>query len=207
MSDQPSSDETFTIEGVLTDDDIARLEKAAIIEPIPPESKHSGTCTVTMSRLHLNPRFLSSVRFITEEDDINGGKPYQVNVPLATESIAVLEFLGFTPATGRELWAGFVRQKTTPHPLGLMDYVYGHISLLQTSMFQDMAITKAMVLIGLERSFIQILFDPRYSTVLKSNHSLHAWVRHALRERYARILRYHKHLKGRALWLRIWRDN
>ncbi|KAJ5370613.1 uncharacterized protein N7496_006705 [Penicillium cataractarum] len=206
MSDQPSSDETFTIEGVLTDDDIGRLEKAAIIEPIPSESKHSGTCTVTISRLQLNPKFLPPVPFTTADDDIDGGKPYQVSVPLSTESIAVLEFLGFTPASGRELWAGFICQQSTPHPLGLMDYVYEHISLLQTSLFQEMPINKAMILIGLERSIIQTLFDPRYSMVLKSNRSLHAWVKYALADKYARILRYHKDLKGRALWLRIWGD-
>jgi hypothetical protein len=75
MSDQPSSDETFTIQGVLTEDDIARLEMASIIEPIPPESKRSGTCTVTMSLLQLKPKFLPSFPFTTKYSNIGGGKP------------------------------------------------------------------------------------------------------------------------------------
>jgi hypothetical protein len=129
-----------------------------------------------------------------------------VKVPLATESIAVLEFLGFTSATGRELWEGFIRPKTNSTPLELMDYVYEHISLLQTPIFQEMAITKALILIGLDRSFMQTLFNPTYSLFLKSNHSLHAWVRCALGAGTREFLGFIKTLKGRALWLRTWRD-
>jgi hypothetical protein len=199
MSNMPSSNENFTTKGVLTDEEITWLEKMSIIEPVSFESKHTGVCTVTPDRLQTKPWLLQHAPDPTEDNYIDAGKPYQVNIPLAKESISVLEFLGFKLVAARELWSGFTRQTSSPKPVDFMDYVYEHISLLQTPTFRTMDVEKALLLMGLERDFKYTLFDLRFSVQAKSK-GLYAKVKHIFGDRYARICWYHKALKERAGW-------
>jgi hypothetical protein len=176
MSDQPVSNKTFAIRGFLSDEKITFLEGLSIIEPMPPETRDIDFCKVTVPLLdgHSIP---------IPDDPIDEGKPYQIRIPMAKKSPAALEFIGFTPATARELWSGFTCQKYTRKSLKLMDYVYEHISLLQTSTFREMETKKALMLLGLERDFEQSLFNTQYSATLKLN-TLYHLVKHALGDRY-----------------------
>jgi hypothetical protein len=134
---------------------------------------------VSMTRLQIKPSLLLSTPVPNKDDDL-ARMPWKINVPLAKESPAALEFLGFSPIAAKELWSGYTHQlSTTPKPLKLMNYLYEHISLLQTPLFREMDIKNALVLIGIERDTVKNLFNPTYSGVVKSN-SLYNWVKHAL---------------------------
>lgn len=193
MSDQPVSNKTIAMRGFLSDEEIMFLEGLLIIEPMPPETRDVGFCKVTVPLLdgHSIP---------IPDDPIDEGKPYQIMIPMAKKSPAALEFVGFMPATARELWSGFTCQKSTRKSLKLMDYVCEHISLLQTSTFREMETKKALMLLGLGREFEQSLFNTQYSATLKFN-TLYHLVKHALGGRYALIYTWHKKLKRRARWL------
>lgn len=65
-----------------------------------------------------------------------------------------------------------------------MDYMYEHISLLQTSTSREMETKKTLMLLGLESDFEQSLFNTKYSTTLKFN-TLYHLVKHALEDKYA----------------------
>lgn len=191
--------------GILTDEEIKCLEKVSIIESASPDSRDGGTGTVNMTRLQVKPSCLLSTPVPNHDDDI-AGTLWKIKVPLTKESPAVLEFLGFTPSAASELWSGYTRQlSTTPKPLNMMQYLYEHISLLQTPLFRQMDIDKALVLIGIDRNIMRNLFNPTYSGKFKSK-SLYNWVKHALLDRYTRIQNLHKILKHRARWLNEWED-
>lgn len=193
MSDQPVSNKTFASRSFLSDEEIMFLERLSIIEPIPSETRDIGFCKVIMPLRdgHSIP---------IPDDSIDEGKPYQITIPMAKKSSAALEFMGFMPATARELWTGFICQKSTRKSLKLMDYVYEHISLLQTSTFREMETKKALILLGLGREFEHSLFNTQYSATLKFN-TLYHLVKHALGGRYALIDTWHKKLKRHARWL------
>lgn len=191
--------------GILTDEEIICLEKVSIIESASPDSRDGGTCTVNMTRLQVKPSCLLSTPVPNQNDDI-AGTLWKVKVPLTKESPPVLEFLGFAPSAASELWSGYTRQLSlSPKPLKLMQYLYEHISLLQTPLFRQMDIDKALVLIGIDRNIMRNLFNPTYSGKFKSK-SLYNWVKHALWDRYTRIQNLHKILKHRARWLNEWED-
>jgi hypothetical protein len=205
MSDQPPNPKPLTIIGILTDEEIKCLEKVSIIESASPESKDGGTCTVTMTRLQIKPSQLLSTPVPSQDDDL-AGTLWKIKVPLANESPPVLEFLGFTPTAASELWSGYTQQlSTATKPLKLMKYLHEHISLLQTPLFREMDIDKALVLIGIDRRIMRNLFNPTYSWKFKSK-SLYNWVKHALWDRYTRVKKLQEMLKNRARWLNEWED-
>ncbi|KAF3384646.1 hypothetical protein F1880_002433 [Penicillium rolfsii] len=205
MSDQTPNTRPFTIQGILTDEEIECLERVSIIESARPDSRNGGTCIVTMTRLQIKPSRLLSTPVPNQVDDI-AGTLWKIKVPLAKESPSVLEFLGFTPSASGELWSGYTQQLSmAPKPLNLMHYIYEHISLLQTPLFREMDINKALVLIGIDREVMRNFFNPTYSEKLKSN-CLYTWVKHALWDKYNRFQNLHKLLKHRARWLDEWED-
>ena len=193
MSDQPVSNETVAIRGFLCDEEITFLEGLLIIEPIPLETRDIGFCKATVPLLdgHSIP---------IPDDPIDEGKPYQITIPLTKKSPVALECIGFMPTTVRELWSSFTCQKSTRKLLKLMNFVYEHISLLQTSTFREMETKKALMLHSLRRDFEQSLLNTQYSATLKFN-TLYHLVKHGLGDRYTLIDTWHKKLKRHARWL------
>ncbi|KAF2876820.1 hypothetical protein BDV95DRAFT_625961 [Massariosphaeria phaeospora] len=117
--------------------------------------------------------------------------------PQSVESVAALEFIGFTPVAAVKVYSHWHAQSEEDRSNGqnTFDSMYrGAVARLSTTECTNMAPTDAMQLVGLNSKTIEAIADPSFEAV-RNTETLHYWVRDTLDINYATLLALKRRLK------------
>ncbi|KAL4785280.1 hypothetical protein BJX76DRAFT_325131 [Aspergillus varians] len=187
--------------GVFTQEQIRCLEDAAVLLPqAQPQIPHTNGKRKVSAAFGLT-RSVSSSSSSSASVTTNGFQPDVIqtfDIPMAEESVEVLECVGFVADTARFLYNRYLnRPSPDQNPDDLMAYVFGHVALLKSPQYDDMNHRDALRQIGFTVEIQEAITDPRFSQVFGTQ-SLHHWARDTVETNYAALLGRQRILKSYA---------
>ncbi|KAJ5779241.1 hypothetical protein N7457_006961 [Penicillium paradoxum] len=109
------------------------------------------------------------------------------DIPIAEESIEVLEYIGFIPDIARVIYDRYSnRPKPSQTPDDLMAYVSGHLVSLNLPQFDNIEPKTALSRVGLTRQIQDAITDPRFSHISGTETLLH-WAIDTVETNYAAL--------------------
>jgi hypothetical protein len=108
-------------------------------------------------------------------------------LPESIESVAGLEFLGFTTEKAGEILARFESQPDDQCPDGIFDYAEGEIARLNSAEFRDLPAAQAMALLGISESLRDALLDPKFKQLFDSQ-TLLFWLYDTIESRHCSLV-------------------
>ncbi|CAG7995905.1 unnamed protein product [Penicillium salamii] len=193
--------------GVFTLEQIRCLEEAAILLP-EPQPNASGKRKV--SAAFSAPRSVSSSSTSSSSSSssssasvaTHGFQPNVIrtfDIPLAEESVEVLEYVGFIPDVARLIYDRYYgRPSPSQNPDDLMAYVTAHLASLNRRQYDNMSHQEALADVGLTRQIQEAITDPRFSHIFGTQ-TLTYWAQDTVKVNYAALLRQQKLLQSHAI--------
>jgi hypothetical protein len=85
--------------------------------------------------------------------------------PESLQSAAALERVGFTAAAAEQIFGRFSRSDLSHDPVGVIEFIFGHIGLLNGRDVRDMEPNAAMNLVGINKKIQNAILDPEHEQV------------------------------------------
>lgn len=177
--------------GVFTQEQIRCLEEDAIFLPQPQSQTPHASGKRKVSAAFSSPRSVSSSSSSSASVKTRGFQPNVIqtfDIPMAEESVEVLEFIGFVVDVARLIYDSYLnRPNPAQNPDDLMAYVSGNIASLKSSRYDNMSHREALRQIGLNLQIQEAITDPRFSPVFGTQ-TPHYWAKNTVETNYAALL-------------------
>ncbi|KAL8893219.1 MAG: hypothetical protein Q9192_005480 [Flavoplaca navasiana] len=193
-------DEPYTTPTLTVEDEDALAQDRIIIQKslggkrkvsaalLTPPSSHAGSISSSSSSIS---SATASVRFHPLAAAENA-----FNLPDHAESVAAVEFCGFTPNAAQYIYGNYVKSRSVPqNPDDLMDYMFSQTNLAKN----EMPPNEAMSRMGLTQSTQDRILDPRFEQI-RGTESIKAWVKDTVRVNYLTLLQLQQRLKAAAIY-------
>ncbi|KAJ5410475.1 uncharacterized protein N7487_004834 [Penicillium crustosum] len=198
-ADLPSGPSVFTLQ------QIRCLEEAAILLPEPqPNASANASGKRKVSAVFSAPRSVSSSSTSSSSSASVATHGFQPNVirtfdiPMAEESVEVLEYIGFVPDVARLIYDRYCgRPSPSQNPDDLMAYVTAHLASLSRRQYDNMSHQEALADVGLTRQIQEAITDPRFSHIFGTQ-TLTYWAQDTVETNYAALLRQQQLLQSHA---------
>ncbi|KAJ5289162.1 hypothetical protein N7478_002192 [Penicillium angulare] len=181
--------------GCFTEEEIQCLEENAIFPPDPHRSqgKRKISATLIASTPSSNTSISSSASTTSVRTWNFNPSTISTNIPTDKESIEVLEYIGFEPATALDIFQRYTsRPEPDDCPDDLLSYVHGQISDLKGETSHE-----ALARVGINTQIQSAIADPMFSDILWTR-DLHFWVKDTLDTNLASLRNQHGLIKRHA---------
>ncbi|KAE8863791.1 hypothetical protein PTNB73_06998 [Pyrenophora teres f. teres] len=196
MSGQSSSDPASP-DNQLTQEEVRILQEQRLLYPTPitnkrkvsiallspPQSDTSGSSSSSPSH---------SVRFRSFSSNLDR----TFLIPSSLESVAALEFIGFTTDAAAQVYGRF-SNKSSSSPNDLVAFACGHVARLSHPKVQDMPIASALDLVGINSQIKAVFLNSRFDQVRQTQTLLY-WVKDTITTNYDTLERLQHRLKTSA---------
>ncbi|KAJ6169066.1 hypothetical protein N7497_001909 [Penicillium chrysogenum] len=192
--------------GVFTLEQIRCLEEAAILLPEPqPNASTNASGKRKVSAAFSAPRPVSSSSTSSSSSSASvathGFQPNVIrtfDIPMAEESVEVLEYIGFVPDVARLIYDRYCgRPSPSQNPDDLMAYVTAHLASLSRRQYDNMSHQETLADVGLTRQIQEAITDPRFSHIFGTQ-TLTYWAQDTVETNYAALLRQQQLLQSHA---------
>ncbi|CAE7189369.1 hypothetical protein PTNB85_07736 [Pyrenophora teres f. teres] len=191
MSGQSSSDPASS-DYQLTEEEVRILQEQRLLYPTPitnkrkvsvalltpPQSDTSGSSSSSPS---------PSVRFRSFSSNLDR----TFLIPSSIESVAALEFVGFTTDAAAQIFEWF-SNKSSSNPNSLLTFARAHVATLARPEVEDMPIASALDLAGINSQIKAVFLKPKFDQV-RQTQTLFYWVKDTITTNYNTL----EHLQDR----------
>ncbi|KAB2569615.1 hypothetical protein DBV05_g11705 [Lasiodiplodia theobromae] len=119
--------------------------------------------------------------------------PWFQNIPRDAQSVAALEFIGFTPQAAQEIFAKWsARPDPDTNPDELLDYAYSHVRSYDPS--ETSPGRETMTRMGISTKMQDALTDPEFADIAATEMQ-QFWIRDTLKINYLTLLQLQRRLK------------
>ncbi|PVH79433.1 hypothetical protein DL98DRAFT_460983 [Cadophora sp. DSE1049] len=119
------------------------------------------------------------------------------DLPESHESVAAVEWCGFTRTKAGEIYARWSAKPNPQHnPDGILEFMIGEVNRLNMQPWSQAPVEQAMTALGVSDELKSVLTSPIYKQVFLSE-TLHFWLQDTIRDRYASLRILQKKLKFR----------
>ncbi|CAE7020354.1 hypothetical protein PTNB85_09936 [Pyrenophora teres f. teres] len=192
-----SSSDPASLDNQLTEEDVRILQEQRLLYPTPitnkrkvsvallspPQSDTSGSSSSSPSH---------SVRFRSFSSNLDR----TFFIPSSLESVAALEFVGFTSDAAAQVYGNF-SNKPSSSPDDLVAFACGHVARLSHPKVQDMPVASALDLVGINSQIKEVFLDSQFDQVRQTQTLLY-WVEDTITTNYDTLERLQHRLKTSA---------
>ncbi|CAG8419350.1 unnamed protein product [Penicillium salamii] len=191
---------------VFSYEQIRCLEEANIFLPEPQKNTSTNPSgkrkvSAAFSAQSLSNSSSASASSSSASISTHGFQPHVIqtfDIPIAEESIEVLEYIGFIPDVARLIYGRYCdRPNPTQNPDDLMAYVSGHLASLKSRNYDSVAPKEALRYAGLNPQIQDAITDLRFSPIFGTE-TLEHWAKDTVETNYAALLSQQKLLQRNA---------
>jgi hypothetical protein len=193
MTGLPSSDSASS-EIDLTDNEVRILHEEHLLFPTPATNKRKiSVALLTPPASNASSGASSSPSLSVRFNSYNLDLDRTFLIPRYTDSVAALEFIGFTTTAASQIFKNF-SAKSADHPDDLLEFACGHIAQLNRKEVNNMSIADALSMVGMHSKIQAVFLDPQFQQV-RETQTLHFWVKDTITVSWLTLTRLQQRLK------------